>query len=362
MKLPLGRTVSLSVQSAIETLRPPAPDRLAPVRIWLYVLAAAILIMVAIGGITRLTDSGLSITSWKPISGIVPPLSDADWQAEYEGYKQIPEFSRQNAWMTVEDFKSIFWWEWSHRFFGRMIGFVFAVPFLIFLFQRRLSWRLAPSLGTLFVLGGFQGFLGWWMVSSGLSERVDVSQYRLAAHLAAASLLFGAIIWVAGRIAPETEVSDPGRTASPVRNILRLLVFMVFVQIILGAFVAGLDAGFGFNTWPLMEGKWIPDGLGALQPLWRNLFENLLTVQFSHRVVAYLVGIVAIFGFVLPPASHDPRQNQWMKTVFLLVLGQIMLGILTLLLVVPVPLAVAHQSLAFILFGTLIASQADRRR
>ncbi|HHS82616.1 MAG TPA: heme A synthase [Devosia sp.] len=354
--------MTLSVQSAIDSLDAPGPDRLAPVRIWLFVLAAAILIMVAIGGITRLTDSGLSITSWKPVSGIIPPLTDADWQAEYDAYKQIPEFTRQNSWMSVEDFKSIFWWEWSHRFFGRMIGFLFAVPFLVFLFQRRLSWRLAPSLAALFVLGGFQGFLGWWMVSSGLSERVDVSQYRLAAHLGAASLLFAAIIWVAMRLGADSLERRAPRPLTPLRKLMWLLVAMVFLQIILGAFVAGLDAGFGFNTWPLMEGKWIPDGLGDLQPAWRNLFENLLTVQFDHRVFAYLVGIVALVGLVLSLFSDDSRQNQWMKTAFLLVLAQIMLGILTLVLVVPIPLAVAHQSMALVLFGTLVAALADLRR
>ncbi len=194
--------MSLTVQSAINSLEAPASDRLKPVRIWLYILAAMILLMVTIGGMTRLTDSGLSITSWKPISGMLPPLSVQDWQAEFEAYKQIPEFQQQNFWMDLEAFKSIFWWEWGHRFLGRVIGLAFAVPFVIFLFQRRLSWRLAPSLFTLFVLGGFQGFLGWWMVSSGLSERVDVSQYRLAAHLSAASILFVAIVWVAVKLTP----------------------------------------------------------------------------------------------------------------------------------------------------------------
>ena len=350
--------MNTSLNSAIDSLQAPEADRLRPVRIWLYILAFTILIMVAVGGITRLTDSGLSITSWKPVAGMLPPLSQADWMAEFEAYQQIPEFELQNNWMDLEAFKSIFWWEWGHRFLGRIIGFMFAIPFVVFLVQRRLSWRLAPSLALLFVLGGFQGFLGWWMVSSGLTERVDVSQYRLAAHLGAASLLLAAIVWVARRL-------RPGRTGGlGAGNVAALLVLalLVFVQIILGAFVAGLDAGYGFNTWPLMEGRWIPQGLATLEPMWRNLFENLLTVQFTHRMMAYVILLyVLVWVGVGWLQEGFSGLDNWLKIISLLVVGQVVLGILTLVYVVPIPLAIGHQALAFMLFASIFAAVADGR-
>ncbi len=350
--------MSTSIQSAIDSLEAPGPDRLRPVRIWLYVLGAAILLMVAIGGITRLTDSGLSITSWKPISGIIPPISAADWQAEFDAYKQIPEFELQNNWMDIDAFKSIFWWEWGHRFLGRMIGFLFAVPFVVFLVQRRLSWKLAPSLALLFVLGGFQGFLGWWMVSSGLSERIDVSQYRLAAHLGAASLLFVSILWVARRLRPQAATSHSGGWKLAIWG----LALLVFLQILMGAFVAGLDAGFIYNTWPLMEGRFIPEGLVVLQPGWLNIFENLLTVQFTHRMLAY--GVAAYAFILLWAAARGANPggvDGWLKLIVVMILGQITLGIMTLLYVVPIPLAIGHQALAFMLLGAIVAYSADMR-
>jgi len=346
----------MSIQSAINSLKAPEDDPLGPVRIWLYFLALAILAMVALGGLTRLTGSGLSITSWKPVAGIIPPLSDADWLVEFNAYKLIPEFKLQNSWMDLAAFKSIFWWEWGHRFLGRIIGLLFAVPFIVFLVQKRLSWRLAPSLALLFVLGGFQGLLGWWMVSSGLSERVDVSQYRLAAHLAAAGLLFVSILWVARRSRPRAIVAGRG----PWRVALWGLAVLVFLQIIMGAFVAGLDAGFGYNTWPLMEGRWVPDGLNAIKPAWRNLFENPLTAQFTHRMIAYTIALYAglLFWFALASRGFAAL-NAWFKLILLLILAQIGLGIMTLVYVVPIPLAIGHQALAFILFGAIISYIAD---
>ncbi len=351
----------LTVQTAIDTLKAPRPDALTPVRIWLYILAAAILLMVAMGGMTRLTDSGLSITSWKPIAGMIPPLSAHDWQLEFEAYKQIPEFTQQNFWMELSDFKSIFWWEWGHRFLGRVIGILFAIPFLVFLVQRRLSWKLAPSLALLFVLGGFQGFLGWWMVSSGLSERIDVSQYRLAAHLGAASLLFGAILWVARSLKQQIPSSQRTRVSRRWQWGLMGLAVLVFLQIIMGAFVAGLDAGFGFNTWPLMEGRWVPEGLLSHEPLWLNLFENLLTVQFSHRMLGYTIGLVSLILAVGGMLASSSMLKNWLQIIFLLILVQIMLGILTLLFVVPVSLALIHQAVAFILLGIIVTAIVDVR-
>lgn len=336
------------------------PDRLRPVRIWLYVLAAMVILMIIVGGITRLTNSGLSITSWKPISGVIPPLSDQAWQAEFDAYKQIPQYHIQNSWMSLSDFKFIFWWEWSHRLLGRLIGLVFIVPFLVFLVQRRLDRKLAPALGLLFVAGGLQGLIGWWMVSSGLVLRTEVSQYRLAIHLGAAALLYAALIWVARSIAP--KVKSP--TVS--RGWFWLMVgftALVYLQIIAGAFVAGLRAGYGYNTWPLIDGAFIPGGLGVMTPWWRNLFENALTVQFDHRMIAYTIGIAAIllvwFGRKMPGFSGVHR---WLPVIGGLVLLQIVFGITTLLLVVPLDVAVTHQITAFLVFGSSIAYLAGLRR
>lgn len=344
--------MALSATEQSVTPSTPATDRLRPVRIWLYGMALLVLIMVVVGGATRLTESGLSITSWKPISGTIPPLSDADWQAEFEAYKQIPQ-GVQNSWMGIEDFKSIFWWEWAHRFLGRVIGFAFAIPFVVFLFQRRFNWSLAAPLAGLFVLGGFQGFLGWWMVSSGLSELTSVSQYRLAAHLGAASLLFIALVWVARRL-------EPAKTASPAGWPVWGLLALILVQIVAGAFVAGLDAGMGYNTWPLMDGALIPRGLDVIEPFWKNLFENTLTVQFIHRMIAYAV--VLYVGWLLWRQSKRGGfggVHGWLPRISLLIVLQVGLGIATLLSMVPISLALGHQALAFMLAGLVTAYLAD---
>ncbi|WP_233280639.1 COX15/CtaA family protein [Devosia rhizoryzae] len=337
-----------------------ASDRLRPVRIWLYGLAAFVLLIVVVGGITRLTESGLSITSWKPLSGVIPPLNQAQWDAEFEAYKQIPQYSVLNSWMSLDDFKYIFFWEWFHRLLARALGLVFLVPFVIFLFQKRLSRDLALPLFGLFVLGGFQGALGWWMVSSGLTELTSVSQYRLAAHLTAASLLFIALIYVARSL-------TPGRVLGHVTRFhmitAAVLVAAVIFQIGAGAFVAGLDAGMGYNTWPLMDGAIIPNGLLVMDPAWRNFFENALTVQFIHRMIAY--AIVAYIAWLLWTRNRDGGfggVHGWLPRLGLVVLLQVALGIATLLTSVPISLAVGHQALAFMLAGLAIAYLADLRR
>jgi len=322
------------------------------VRIWLYAMAFLVLCMVVVGGATRLTESGLSITEWAPVSGTIPPLSDADWAREFEAYRQIPQ-GVQNGWMGLEDFKSIFWWEWGHRFLGRFLGVAFAVPFVVFLFQRRFSWKLAGPLAGLFLLGGLQGAIGWWMVSSGLSQLTSVSQYRLATHLFAASLLFLALIWVARRMEPVKTASSPGWPAW-------LLLVLLEVQIVAGAFVAGLDAGMGYNTWPLMDGTLIPHGLDVIEPFWKNLFENALTVQFNHRMIAY--GVVAFVGWLLWRQwgrGGFGGVHGWLPRIAALVLLQVVLGILTLLNMVPISLALGHQALAFMLAGAVMAYLAD---
>ncbi|KQN72940.1 hypothetical protein ASE94_08950 [Devosia sp. Leaf64] len=337
-----------------------ASDLLRPVRIWLYALASFVLLIVVVGGITRLTESGLSITSWKPISGIIPPLNDAQWQAEFDAYKQIPQYTVLNSWMSLGDFKYIFFWEWLHRLLARTLGLIFIVPFLVFLVQKRLSRQLAWPLFTLFILGGFQGLLGWWMVSSGLSELTSVSQYRLAAHLTAASLLFVALIYVARSLEPGRVLGRVTRWHLVTGVILGVLLI---IQIGAGAFVAGLDAGMGYNTWPLMDGAIIPKGLLVMDPAWRNFFENALTVQFIHRCIAY--GITAYVAYLIWRRNKDGGfggVHGWLPRIGFLVLLQVALGIATLLTSVPISLAVGHQCLAFMLAGSIFGYIADMRR
>ncbi|HWU18292.1 MAG TPA: COX15/CtaA family protein [Devosia sp.] len=332
-------------------------DRLRPLRIWLYVMAAFVLLMVIVGGITRLTESGLSITSWKPISGIIPPLNDAQWQAEFEAYKQIPQYQVNNTWMSVEDFKMIFFWEWFHRLLGRFLGVLFIVPFLVFLVQKRFTAQLAWPLFGLFLLGGFQGVLGWWMVSSGLTELTSVSQYRLAAHLTAAAFLFIALVYVPRSL-------HPGRVeggAQPVHFwTAALFIALVILQIAAGAFVAGIDAGMGYNTWPLMDGALIPQGLGRMDPLWRNFFENGLTVQFIHRCIAYAIVIyLGVLVWLQARRGGFSGANVWLPRLAVMVLIQVGLGIATLLSMVQIDLAVAHQGMAFLLAGAATLYLAD---
>lgn len=325
-------------------------DGRAAIRWWLYGVCVLIFVMVVVGGATRLTDSGLSITEWQPILGILPPLSDADWQDAFAKYRQIPEYGIVNKGMTLEGFKTIFWWEWTHRFLGRMIGFAFLLPFLFFWFAGRIEKGLMPKLVAMFALGGLQGVLGWHMVASGLVDRIDVSQYRLAAHLAAAVFIFGYVLWVALslREAPATT-SRPGRgqTVSAAG-----LAALIFLQIGLGAFVAGLDAGMGYNSWPLIDGAIVPDGLWVMSPWYLNLFENALTVQFDHRMAAY-----AVVLWALAHAAFAVRRNgegavvAGAVLVAAAALAQAGLGVWTLLARVPISLGLLHQAGAMILFA-----------
>lgn len=318
------------------------PNSQAGVARWLYFVAALVLCMVTVGGATRLTDSGLSITEWKPIMGAIPPLSEADWVAVFHKYQQIPEYKLQNAGMSLEAFKSIFWWEWAHRFFGRAIGLLFAIPLVYFALRRRLGQGLWLKLLGILALGAAQGGMGWFMVYSGLADRVDVSQYRLVAHLSLAALVFVCVIWVA--------LSIGQQRASPSGNedyFSIFLLVLIFLQIAAGGFVAGLDAGMGYNTWPKMDGAWIPQGLYVMQPAWRNWFENALTVQFNHRMLAYVVLIVAII--------HAWRSFSMSSLLLLYALfAQVALGIVTLLLQVPIAIALAHQAMAFIVLAVAV--------
>lgn len=281
-----GQTQDIKDQEFIRSSR-------AMIRWWLYGVCFLILVMVVVGGATRLTESGLSITEWKPIHGVIPPLTEAEWQEELEKYRQIPEYQLINKGMSLDEFKFIFWWEWGHRLLGRVIGVAFFVPMVVFWASGRIEPWLKPRLVVGLALGGLQGFVGWWMVASGLVERTDVSQYRLATHLTLAFIIFAYLFWIARRLTPYG--APPADTRSALLPVGWVFTGLLFLQLFFGGLVAGLNAGFTYNTWPLMDGQMIPSGLLMQSPLWLNFFENVLTVQFQHRMVAYLLGAAAIF-------------------------------------------------------------------
>ncbi len=306
---------------------------------WLYGMCVLVAIMVLVGGATRLTDSGLSITEWKPVTGAVPPLGVEAWQAEFEKYKQIPEYQLINSGMSLAEFKTIYWWEWGHRLLGRVIGIAFLVPFVWFLATGRVRGRLAILLGGLFLLGGAQGALGWFMVQSGLVDRVDVSQYRLAAHLGLAVLLFALMLLLALSLRTG-PVPASGPVSRPLATGAAILTVAVYGQIILGAFVAGLDAGYAYPDWPLMQGQIVPDGYFSATPRLRDLFESIAAVQFNHRMGAYLllIGAAGLFW-----AARGTTLSRPALIVLLAITGQAVLGILTLRLHMPLVVALAHQ-------------------
>jgi len=327
---------------------PPASSHTRAMAWWLVICAAMVFAMVVLGGATRLTESGLSMVEWKPLT-ILPPLNDAQWQAEFQNYQQTPEYQIKNNWMTVDDFKEIFRLEYIHRLWGRVIGMVFALPFLWFLYRRAVDRSLGWKLAGLFVLGGAQGALGWFMVASGLQDRPDVSQYRLAAHLITAFILYACLVWVALDLFARLRPARPGTCTTLERLSLWLMPFVLLV-VTAGAFVAGLDAGLIYNTFPLMEGQLIPRGLFAMSPWYLNIFENIMTVQFVHRVVAIALLIyICAMWFVARTSTLTARSNALMNAVTIMVFIQAGFGIATLLLVVPLPLALAHQSGALIL-------------
>jgi heme a synthase len=328
------------------------------VRSWLFSAAALVFAMVVVGGATRLTDSGLSITEWQPIVGIVPPLSEADWQDAFAKYKEIPEYQRVNQGMSLEQFKFIYWWEWAHRALGRLIGLVFALPFGWFWFRGHLPRALAPKLLGVLALGGLQGFIGWYMVQSGLAERVDVSQYRLALHLTLAFVIFGLLLWLALGLSPGSRPVRLKPVMPVQRRLAALLLALLLVQIALGAFVAGLKAGLTYNTWPLMDGKLIPDGLGTLEPWYLNLFENVTTVQFAHRIVAYiLAGLAFAHAWSLARTAGDEGLVRSSGLLAIAVAAQAALGVGTLLAAqgaIPIGLGLAHQAGAAVVFAAAV--------
>lgn len=320
--------------------------------IWLLTGCLLIFLMVVIGGITRLTHSGLSMVDWNPIMGFIPPLNETDWNVAFEKYKLYPEYQLVNSHFTLEEFKSIFFWEYLHRVIGRVIGLVFIIPFIYFLIRKRLSREVILQSLILLAMGGLQGFIGWWMVKSGLVKDPDVSHYRLATHLITAFLTFAYTFWVAlGLIYEDKKTLD--------FKGLRLVLYFIFgatvIQIIYGAFVAGLNAGFVMNTFPKMGDQWINDSVTALAPFWTNFVEGIGGVQFVHRYLAYVVvSLILYFAIACRKYELTIRQKIATKTMLYAVGVQFLLGVFTLLYAVPVWLGVVHQVGAFLLLASVV--------
>jgi len=318
---------------------------------WLLTGCILIFIMVIVGGITRLTDSGLSISNYKLITGTIPPLNEAEWQEAFELYQQYPEYQKLHSHFTIKDFKSIYFWEWLHRLLGRVIGLVFIIPFLYFLATKQLTKKTIKKCLVLLVLGGFQGFLGWYMVKSGLVDMPDVSHYRLAAHLTTAFLTFAATLWVV------LDLLYPNKKSinTKFRNLIIVSYIILIIQIVYGAFVAGLKAGLLHNHWPLMnENKLIHQTVYVLEPFYKNLIENPSGIQFIHRVLAYLVVIsIIILWFKSRKISLTNLQAKGINALLILVVFQFLLGIFTLLYAVPLWLGIAHQIGAFFLLSAM---------
>jgi heme a synthase len=343
---------SLAEPASAGPSRPSAPPAmLRAIRIWLLIIAALVLIMVVVGGATRLTGSGLSITEWKPIIGALPPMSEAAWQDAFEKYKQIPQYQAVNKGMTLEGFTAIFWWEWGHRFLGRAIGFVFLLPFAYFLLRRAIPRAFIPKVAALFVLGGAQGGLGWFMVASGLmgSDRIYVSQYRLAAHLALATIIAGYAFWLALTIREDGQERKAAPPVSSAGVAAIVLAGLIYLQIIEGAFVAGLKAGHASDTWPLMGGHFIPYGLTDHSPLYMNLFENHIAVQFVHRMIAYCIALYAL-AFAAAVWSRPALKGPAIA-IGAAVLMQIALGVATIVHGVPLVYALLHQGNAMLVLA-----------
>lgn len=337
-------------------------DSQKAVALWLLVVCAAVFAMVVLGGVTRLTDSGLSIVDWRPITGVLPPWSDGAWREAFARYQAFPEYQKVNQGMTLAEFRTIFWFEFAHRLLGRLLGFIFFLPFVWFLVTRRVNRELAPKLVAMFVLGGLQGVLGWFMVKSGLVDRPDVSHLRLTAHLGLAVLIYGYMFWVAlGLLSPAlgTVRPAPERLAFLTRG----LVPWIFFVILTGGLVAGLDAGFVFNTFPLMDGGLVPGGFLSQVPWPANFLDNIATVQFDHRWLAILTA-ATIAGLWLwaRRAGLEGRPALGLHLLLAAVLVQVVLGISTLVLVVPVALAAAHQAGALLLFTAAIFAAHTVRR
>ena len=328
------------------------------VGIWFLLCAAVVYLMIVVGGITRLTQSGLSMVEWDPIMGFIPPMSKDEWLRVFELYRLSPEYLKVNAGMSLESFKGIFWWEYGHRVLGRFIGLVYFIPLVFFLVKGWIpsAWRL--RLFGLFILGGLQGLMGWYMVKSGLVDVPHVSQYRLTAHLGLAVVIFIFMLWYALDFLRGWEKHE--RASKAYLGLTALSVVTVFAMMLSGGFVAGTKAGFIINTFPTMNGEWVPAGLWAMQPGWRNLFENAVTVQFVHRLMALLVVVVLVSSFI---KSRTELFNTYSGWVVLALVAQITLGISALVYVVPVALGAGHQAGAVaLLASTVFAAHVARKK
>lgn len=318
------------------------PDR--GVSGWLLATLIAVMAMIVLGGATRLTNSGLSITEWKPISGALPPLSHEAWLSEFEKYKQIPEFEAEHPDMTLRGFEFIYFMEWSHRQLGRFIGLLYTLPFFYFLLRGRLKGRALRYFSVVLLIG-VQGVIGWWMVYSGLSDdRVDVSQYRLATHLGVAFIILGLLFW----FWRDSQDARRGVARNHFTRRTGLLAGLIYLQIIAGAFVAGTHSGKTYNSWPLMDGGLVPSGYFVQNPAWRNLFENAAAIQFNHRILAYIIAVLGVWIWITSRTRHELKRP---ATVLLALIGwQVVLGIWTLLAVVPLQLALLHQFSSILVF------------
>ncbi len=335
------------------------------IRLWLYAVAALVLVMVLVGGATRLTESGLSITEWKPVMGTLPPLGESAWQAEFEKYQAIPQYRELNAGMSLAQFKTIYRWEWAHRLLGRLIGVAFLLPFLWFLWRGWVEPALRAPLWFIFGLGALQGAVGWWMVASGLADRVEVSQYRLATHLVLACVIYVALIWTAQRLEERRPLPAPleeGRAGARLRFAAIGLLVLLLVQMYFGALVAGLRAGYVYNTWPLIDGAFVPRASALFfdTPLWRNFFDNPLTVQFDHRMLGYAISIFALWHAldVARTVKSGPARTGALVLAASVAL-QVALGVATLVSQVPLAVALAHQGLAMLVLTAAAAHAAN---
>ncbi len=319
-----------------------APDGWRLVIGWLTLVAVLVFAMIVLGGVTRLTNSGLSMTDWKPVTGWLPPLSHEAWTAEFERYKAFPEYQKINKGMSLAEFQGIYAFEYAHRVLGRVIGLAFFLPFVMLLLLKKIPRSMAPRLALLFLLGAAQGGMGWFMVKSGLVDHPDVSHYRLTAHLALASLIFAVLIWTILDLA-----KSPPRAAATamVRRTGYLLLVLVALQILIGGFVAGLNAGFIYTDWPLMGGNFVPAEMWELAPWYHNFLENPAAIQFTHRMLGYAIALVALWLYLVSRGGNaGARLGLGISVLVSVVFLQVFLGIATLLYVVPVALGAAHQA------------------
>ena len=331
-----------------------------PIRLWLITLFVLVGCMIAVGGLTRLTDSGLSITEWRPLTGAIPPLSDAAWDTEFEKYQQIPEYQLQNLGMSLSEFKVIYWWEWGHRQLGRAIGLVWALGFLFFLLRKEIPVGWTRRLLFVGALGGLQGAIGWWMVASGLSgEMLDVASYRLATHLGIAFIILGFLSWfifLLGR--SESDLMQQRRVREvKLFSISTGLLHLAFLQILLGALVAGIDAGRNYTDWPLMAGGFFPPEPFSITPLWRNFFEDDGLVQFMHRIAGYILFLFGIVVWRKSKSSGNDQVHFAFNAVMAVMVLQVILGVMTVMYGAPWTLAILHQLGAVFLWVLILRAR-----